>query len=151
MFESMGQPSVKVVPDRLACARYGLNTGDVEGVVQAAIGGQAITQVFEGEKRFDLTVRWLEPYRSSLEAIREITVSTSDGRARPARRDRGDHARGRAVDHLSRGRAAVRAGEVQRPRARPRRHDRREPEDRSATTFTSRTTRTSSGRARSTS
>jgi cobalt-zinc-cadmium resistance protein CzcA len=79
MFESMGQPSVKVVPDRLACARYGLNTGDVEGVVQAAIGGQAITQVFEGEKRFDLTVRWLEPFRSSLEAIREITVSTSDG------------------------------------------------------------------------
>ncbi|MGO8993742.1 MAG: efflux RND transporter permease subunit [Polyangiaceae bacterium] len=79
MFESMGQPSVKVVPDRQACARYGLNTGDVEGVVQAAIGGQAITQVFEGEKRFDLTVRWLEPYRSSLEAIREITVSTSDG------------------------------------------------------------------------
>ena len=76
MFRSLGQPSIKIVPDRKACARYGLNTGDVEAVIQAAIGGQAVTQVFEGEKRFDLTVRWLEPYRSSLEAIREITVST---------------------------------------------------------------------------
>jgi cobalt-zinc-cadmium resistance protein CzcA len=51
----------------------------VETVIQMAIGGQAVTQVFEGEKRFDLTVRWLEPYRNSLEAIREITVSTPEG------------------------------------------------------------------------
>jgi len=67
------------VPDRLACARYGLNTGDVDAVIQAAIGGQAVTQVYEGEKHFDLTVRWLEPYRSSIEAIREITVGTPNG------------------------------------------------------------------------
>jgi cobalt-zinc-cadmium resistance protein CzcA len=79
VFRSMGQPNVKIVPDRQACARYGLNTGDVEAVIQAAIGGQAITQVYEGEKRFDLTVRWLEPYRTSLSAIREITVATPDG------------------------------------------------------------------------
>ena len=79
VFRSMGQPNVKIVPDRQACARYGLNTGDVEAVIQAAIGGQAITQVYEGEKRFDLTVRWLEPYRTSLAAIREITVATPDG------------------------------------------------------------------------
>jgi cobalt-zinc-cadmium resistance protein CzcA len=79
MFESMGQPSVKIIPDRQACARYGLNTGDVDAVIQAAVGGQAVTQVFEGEKRFDLTVRWLEPFRSSVESIREITVSTPNG------------------------------------------------------------------------
>ena len=79
MFKSLGQPNVKIVPDRAACSRYGLNTGDVEAVVQAAVGGQAITQVYEGEKHFDLTVRWLEPYRKSIEAIREITVSTPDG------------------------------------------------------------------------
>jgi cobalt-zinc-cadmium resistance protein CzcA len=76
MFQSLGQPNIKIVPDRKACAHYGLNTGDVESVIQAAIGGQAVTQVYEGEKRFDLTVRWLEPYRSSLEAIREITIAT---------------------------------------------------------------------------
>ncbi len=79
MFRSLGQPNVKIIPDRAACARYGLNTGDVEQVVQAAVGGQAITQVYEGEKHFDLTVRWLEPYRRSVESIREITVSTPDG------------------------------------------------------------------------
>lgn len=79
MFSSMGQPGIVITPDRIACARYGLNTGDVEAVVQASIGGQAVTQVFEGEKRFDLTVRWLEQYRSSLESIREITVSNSMG------------------------------------------------------------------------
>jgi heavy metal efflux system protein len=79
MFSSLGQPSVVITPDRAACARYGLNTGDVEAVVQAAMGGVAVTQVFEGVKRFDLTVRWLEKYRSSLESIRELSVSTPAG------------------------------------------------------------------------
>jgi cobalt-zinc-cadmium resistance protein CzcA len=63
----------------VTCARYGLNTGDVAAVVQAAMGGLAVTQVFEGEKRFDLTVRWLEQYRSSLESVRELAVSTATG------------------------------------------------------------------------
>lgn len=79
MFSSLGQPSVKITPIREQIARYGLNTGDVEAVVQAAIGGQVITQVFEGERHFDLTVRWLEPYRSNIQAIRNITVGTPDG------------------------------------------------------------------------
>jgi cobalt-zinc-cadmium resistance protein CzcA len=73
---TLGQPSVKISPDRKACARYGLNSGDVVGVVQTAIGGQAVTQLYEREKAFDVTVRWLPPYRASLEAIREIQIST---------------------------------------------------------------------------
>jgi cobalt-zinc-cadmium resistance protein CzcA len=79
MFSSMGQPNVVITPDRVACARYGLNTGDVEAVVQAAMGGLAVTQVFEGEKRFDLTIRWLSDYRTSLESIRELAISTPAG------------------------------------------------------------------------
>ncbi|HSY23596.1 MAG TPA: CusA/CzcA family heavy metal efflux RND transporter [Polyangiaceae bacterium] len=79
MFRSLGQPNIKITPRRKECARYGLNTGDVEAVVQAAIGGQAVTQVYEGEKFFDLTVRWKPEYRMSLEAIREITVAAPDG------------------------------------------------------------------------
>ncbi|HTB71882.1 MAG TPA: CusA/CzcA family heavy metal efflux RND transporter [Polyangiaceae bacterium] len=79
MFQSMGQPGIRISPQREVCARYGLNTGDVNAVVQAAIGGQAIVQVYEGEKNFDLTVRWKPEYRLSLEAIREIAVSTPDG------------------------------------------------------------------------
>ena len=78
-FKSLGQPSIKIIPKREVCARYGLNTGDVDAVITAAIGGQAVTQVYEGEKFFDLTVRWKSQYRMSLEAIREITVSTPDG------------------------------------------------------------------------
>jgi cobalt-zinc-cadmium resistance protein CzcA len=79
MFRSMGQPSIKIVPDRLLSSRYGLNTGDVEAVIQAAIGGQAVTQVFEGEKSFALTVRWLEPFRNSVDQIKKITVASPDG------------------------------------------------------------------------
>jgi cobalt-zinc-cadmium resistance protein CzcA len=77
-FQSMGQPNIRITPTREVCARYGLNTGDVDAVIQAAIGGQAVTAVYEGEKHFDLTVRWKPEYRVSLEAIREITVTTPD-------------------------------------------------------------------------
>jgi heavy metal efflux system protein len=79
LFRSMGQPSIKIAPDRVALARYGLNTGDVEAVVAAAIGGQVVTQVYEGEKSFNLTVRWKSEYRNGIAAIREITVASPDG------------------------------------------------------------------------
>ena len=79
LFHSLGQPEVRIVPDRTLCARYGLNVGDVEAVVQAAIGGQAVTQVYQGEKHFDLVVRWAAPYRKDLKTIREILVATADG------------------------------------------------------------------------
>jgi cobalt-zinc-cadmium resistance protein CzcA len=79
LFSSLGQPNITIEVDRPQAARYGLNTGDVEGVIQAAIAGQAVTQVFEGEKRFDVVVRWLEPYRRTVDAIRQITVATPDG------------------------------------------------------------------------
>jgi len=83
IYRSLGQPNVLIEPDRVACARYGLNVGDVNAIVQAAIGGQAVTQVLEGDRRFDLVVRWQEPYRMSLDAIRQIR-----GRFPPAARYR---------------------------------------------------------------
>ena len=79
MFHTLGQPNVRIAIDRQACGRSGLNTGDVDQVIQAAIGGQAATQVFEGEKSFDLTVRWLPAFRDSIDAIRRITVAAPDG------------------------------------------------------------------------
>ena len=79
LFPSLGQPNVRITPDRVQCGRYGLNVGDVEAVVAAAIGGQAITQVYEGEKRFDLTVRWAPAFRKDLKVIRNILVATPDG------------------------------------------------------------------------
>lgn len=83
MFSALGQPNVTITIDRAACARHGLNTGDVGAVIEAAIGGTAVTQVYEGEKHFDLVVRWLAPYRASIGAIRQITVSAPEGVAVP--------------------------------------------------------------------
>ncbi len=79
IFRSLGQPAIRITPSRTAAGRYGLNTGDVAAVIQAAIGGLAITQVYEGEKHFDLTVRWAEPYRRDQRAIRAILVAAPDG------------------------------------------------------------------------
>ncbi len=79
VYRSMGQPNLLITPDRKACARYGLNVGDVANIVQAAIGGQAITQVLEGDRRFDLTVRWQPKYRQSLDAIKQIRVAMPAG------------------------------------------------------------------------
>ncbi len=79
IFRSLGQPAIRITPYRTQIGRYGLNTGDVAAVVQAAIGGQVITQVFEGEKHFDLILRWAEQYRRDMRSIRNILVSTPDG------------------------------------------------------------------------
>jgi heavy metal efflux system protein len=83
IFRSLGQPNVRITPDRVACGRYGINAGDVGAVVQAAIGGQAVTQVYEGERHFDLTVRWRPEDRKDLAAMRDIPVPTPDGTTVP--------------------------------------------------------------------
>ena len=79
IFRSLGQPAIRITPYRAQIGRYGLNTGDVAAVVQAAIGGLAITQVFEGEKHFDLILRWAEQYRRDVRSIRNILVASPDG------------------------------------------------------------------------
>src|SRR5499426_2505139 len=75
----LGQPNLLVRVDRQQAARYGLLPGDVNGVVQAAIGGQAVTQVLDGERRFNVVVRFLPEYREDVDAISSIPVSTPDG------------------------------------------------------------------------
>jgi cobalt-zinc-cadmium resistance protein CzcA len=79
VYRSLGQPNLLITPDRKACARYGLNVGDVNVIVQAAIGGQAVTQVLEGERSFSLRIRWQPKYRESQEAIRQIRVALPSG------------------------------------------------------------------------
>ncbi len=79
IFRLVGQPNLLIQVDREASARYGLQVADVNAVVQAAVGGQAVTQVFEGERLFDLVVRFLPEYRQDVESISNILVSTPDG------------------------------------------------------------------------
>src|SRR5215475_13110966 len=79
VFGELGQPNLLVQVDRERAARYGVLPADVNGVVQAAVGGQAVTQVLDGERRFDVVVRFLPQYRESVDAISNIPVSTPDG------------------------------------------------------------------------
>ncbi|HBZ71145.1 MAG TPA: CusA/CzcA family heavy metal efflux RND transporter [Deltaproteobacteria bacterium] len=79
MFKSLGQPNIVVAPDRSVAARYGLNSGDVSAVVQAAIGGQVATQVLEQDRSFPLVVRWKPEYRQTVEAMRNIRVNVPTG------------------------------------------------------------------------
>ncbi len=75
----LGQPNLLIRVDRERAARYGILPNDVNGVVQAAIGGQAVTQILDGERRFDVVVRFLPQYRENVDAISDIPVSTPEG------------------------------------------------------------------------
>jgi len=83
LVQELGQPSLTVDIDRAKIARYGLNVDDINGLLQAAVGGSAATQVVQGERLFDLVVR-LEPrFRESPEEIGRILVATPGGQQVP--------------------------------------------------------------------
>jgi cobalt-zinc-cadmium resistance protein CzcA len=81
IFPVLGQPNLDIRIDRSRAARYGLNTGDVNAVIQAALGGASATTVLEGDRQFDLAVRYPPPYRDTIEKIRNLRVpaQTSSG------------------------------------------------------------------------
>ena len=79
----LGQPSLIVEADRDKIARYGVNVADVEAIVQAAVGGQAATQVIQGEKLFDLVVRMEPRYRERSQQISNLLVGTPTGQQIP--------------------------------------------------------------------
>ena len=66
-------------PDRALIARQGLNVKDVQSIVETAIGGKTVTQIYEGDKYFDLQLRYPEEKRNSVEAIGAILVRTPGG------------------------------------------------------------------------
>jgi cobalt-zinc-cadmium resistance protein CzcA len=77
IFHLLGQPNLNIKVDREKAARYGLNTGDVNTVVQAALGGTTATTVLEGDRQFNLAVRLDPKYRSSIDAVRNVKVAYS--------------------------------------------------------------------------
>ncbi|MGA2841624.1 MAG: CusA/CzcA family heavy metal efflux RND transporter [Steroidobacteraceae bacterium] len=85
VLRSLGQPTIRVDVDRARAARYGLAPGDVNAVVQTAIGGQSAGDLYEGssDRHFPMMVRLSQPYRQNLDAIRHIpvaaTASTANG------------------------------------------------------------------------
>ncbi|MGB6483146.1 MAG: CusA/CzcA family heavy metal efflux RND transporter [Candidatus Acidiferrales bacterium] len=79
----LGQPSLIINVDRDKIARYGINVADVETVIQTAVGGQAATQIIQGEKLFDLVVRMEPQFRSSPSQIGNLLVGTPSGQLIP--------------------------------------------------------------------
>jgi heavy metal efflux system protein len=79
VFPVLGQPDLDIRIDRAAAARYGLNTGDVNTVIQAALGGTVATEVLEGDRQFDLVVRYARRYRDDVEKIRGLEVAYTAG------------------------------------------------------------------------
>jgi cobalt-zinc-cadmium resistance protein CzcA len=79
LFRVLGQPNLDLSVDRQKASRYGLNVTDVQDAVETAIGGKAVSQVLEGEKRYDLVVRYQAPYRDTREAIENIRIVAPSG------------------------------------------------------------------------
>lgn len=75
----LGQQNLTVTIDRQAIARYGLNTSDVNDAIEAAVGGRAATEIYEGERRFQAVVRYPEGLRNSIASIRAILLTSPEG------------------------------------------------------------------------
>ncbi len=83
--QELGQPSLTVAVDREKCARYGVNVADINGLLEAAVGGGVATQIVQGERQFDLVVRLQPGSRETPEKIGDILVATPDGQQLPLR------------------------------------------------------------------
>ena len=75
----LGQPNLNVTVDRDAAARYQINVADVQDAIQTAVGGNALTQVLQGEARYDLVLRYQQQYRDTKEAIENIRLLSPSG------------------------------------------------------------------------
>jgi cobalt-zinc-cadmium resistance protein CzcA len=79
LFRVLGQPNLNFTVDRPQAARYGINVADIQDAIQTAVGGNAVSQVLQGEERYDLVVRYQEPYRDTKEAIESIRLLAPSG------------------------------------------------------------------------
>ena len=93
VIRNMGQPELQIDIDEDRLARYGVKKDDVQSIIEMAIGGKAASQVYEDERKFNLVVRYEEPFRDNAEAIAKIKVPTEDGQMIPI----GELARIRAI------------------------------------------------------
>jgi cobalt-zinc-cadmium resistance protein CzcA len=79
LFRVLGQPNLDFVVDRQAAARYGINVADVQDAIQTAVGGGAVSQVLQGEQRFDVVLRYQDPYRDTQQAIENVRLLAPSG------------------------------------------------------------------------
>ncbi len=79
LFRVVGQPNLNLVVNRAKADRFGINVADVQDAIETAVGGKAVSQVLQGERRYDLVVRYQEPYRRTLEDIKNIRLLAPSG------------------------------------------------------------------------
>ena len=79
IFRIVGQPNLTLQIDRAAAKRWGINVADVQDAIQTAVGANAVTQVQQGEARFDVTLRYQQEYRDTREAIENIRLLSPSG------------------------------------------------------------------------
>jgi cobalt-zinc-cadmium resistance protein CzcA len=79
LFRAIGQPNLNFTVNRQQCARYGINVADVQDAIQTAVGGNAVTQVLQGEARYDLVMRYQTQDRNTKEAIENIRLLAPSG------------------------------------------------------------------------
>jgi cobalt-zinc-cadmium resistance protein CzcA len=79
LFRVVGQPNLNLSVDRTQAARYQINVADVQDAIQSAVGGNAVSQVLQGEQRYDLVLRYAAPYRNTREAIENIRMLAPSG------------------------------------------------------------------------
>jgi heavy metal efflux system protein len=79
LFRELGQPNLNFSIDRRQAARFGINVADVQDAIETAVGGKAVSQVLQGEARYDVVVRYQESYRKTPEAIANIRLLSPSG------------------------------------------------------------------------
>jgi Cu(I)/Ag(I) efflux system membrane protein CusA/SilA len=78
-----GKPYVEFEIDRVAASRYGVNTGDVNAIIQSAVGGMTIDQMYEGRERYPIRVRYKKELRDRLDELKRVLVATPSGQHIP--------------------------------------------------------------------
>jgi heavy metal efflux system protein len=74
LFRNVGQPNLNFTIDRLQAARVGINVTDVQDAIETAVGGKAVSEVLQGEQRYDLVIRYKEQFRKTKEDIERILL-----------------------------------------------------------------------------
>lgn len=79
VIKNIGQPEMRIELDENKMALYGVTTADANAIIEMAIGGKAVTQIYEGERKFQLRLRYEEKYRNTAESISDLMVPTIRG------------------------------------------------------------------------
>ncbi len=79
LFRVIGQPNLQFQVDLDQAARYGINVDDVQDAIETAVGGKAVSQILQGEQRYDLVVRYQQEYRNTKEAVEQIRLRAPSG------------------------------------------------------------------------